>query len=91
MMQEKELVGSLVLMPRFNAWASDGRSRGHIHHRDPSRTLWAESAAYMSEAWWLRPDDAVPCVEDLDNALEIQLHATLGMDITSGAEEEFYT
>jgi hypothetical protein len=70
-MQEKELVGSLLLMPCFNAWASDGRVRGHIHHLDPSRTVWAESAAFMPVAWQLRPDRVVLCVEEFDKALNI--------------------
>jgi hypothetical protein len=64
-MQEKEPVGILLLMPRFNAWASDGRVWEHVHHLDSSMTVWAESTAYMAEAWQLRPDDVVLGVEEL--------------------------
>src|SRR5215510_8641538 len=79
---EKDLVGTLLLMPSFNVWTSDVHLQGHIHHRDLSRTVSIESAACMPEAWRLRLDHVVPCVEGLDKALEIQRHETLGVAVT---------
>ena len=43
----------------------------------------------MPEEWRLRPDRVVLCVEELDKALDIQVHVMLGMDLTSSAERSF--
>ena len=89
MVHEKELVGSLLLVSHVNLRASGGGVRTRIHHLDPSRTVWGGADLLNRGGGDLRPDDVVPCVEKLDEALEFQLHAMVGIDAVSSVERSF--